>query len=856
MSDDHSENPAPGLTVLPNGLQVLVQEDDRFPLVAMRLYVRAGSAYEDPGEEGISHLLEHMVFKTGGRQGHNPAAEVENLGGGLNAATSFDYTVFSLDLPADAWRTGVRVLYDLSFGLQLDDAELETEKQVVLSELQRREDNPRQRLFEKLQQRVWAGTAYVHPIIGYRESIERMDAKAVDRYVRRLYQPQSMLLVVCGDVEAQAVIELVSEQFGRAENDTCIQPPGHFPLGSAAAPSVSLESAPLHKCYLAIGLPLPGMASPDSTSMELLAYILGGDKSSRFYQKFQYEKGLVDEICVTPAILERGGFLYISAQLDPGNVEPLCAELLHDLAGFEASSIGDRELERAKTNIEDGVLQIKETLGGLASKLGYFQLHEGSTLAEQQYLFNLRNGSRGQIEEAAQRYLRPERGHIALLHPESHRFRERDILHLMRDSRRGRESGSRSSAKGTQPRRTEVRDIGAQGKLVLIPDDTLPYTALDLTWPGGDLLLAEDRQGLASLAASALLRGTSTVSAREAQEYLSERASLVEASAGRDQFSLCAKFPAKFGSDILDFIKDALCEPAFTEQELHKARLNQKATIQERQDHPMGLLSREVFPCLFREHPFGYYHLGSPELLDRFGREEVLDYWGRQCSRPWVLSVCGQIDERRIESLTAVLPGESGGEPSLQGRPRWSEQRMHEFRMLERNQAHVLIVFPVPGLGDPSNAGVSLIKKLLAGQGGLLFRELRDRQGLGYAVSPMLWRTPLAGLLGFYIGTYPDRKDEALQGFREIVRGMTNDRQERSELERAQNLLRVEYNRERQSLLSRSGEAADLLAYGLPLDFQRRMIDEATGLGPEDVRSIAASCLSWESAYTIVVSPR
>ena len=140
------------LTRLPNGLTVYILKDTRFPLVCTRLYVRTGSANEEPRHAGISHVLEHMVFKgTEHRPKGQVAREVEALGGYLNAATSFDKTWYLTDMPAAHWRTGMDVVKDMAFQAQLDPKELEAEKNVVISELQRGEDSPMRKLYENLQ---------------------------------------------------------------------------------------------------------------------------------------------------------------------------------------------------------------------------------------------------------------------------------------------------------------------------------------------------------------------------------------------------------------------------------------------------------------------------------------------------------------------------------------------------------------------------------------------------------------------------------------------------------------------------------------------------------------------------------
>ncbi|MDD4702095.1 MAG: pitrilysin family protein, partial [Desulfovibrio sp.] len=207
------------ITRLPNGLTVYIIKDARFPLVATRLYVRTGSANEKPAQAGISHLLEHMVFKgTENRPKGQIARDVEALGGYLNAATSFDKTWYMTDMPAAHWRTGMDVVKEMAFQPSLDPKELESEKDVVISELEGDQDSPTSRLFESLQTSALQNTVYGRPIIGFKDTIRAVTAEDLRAYVRHWYQPQNMLLLVAGDIEPQAVLAYSQKLFGGLTN--------------------------------------------------------------------------------------------------------------------------------------------------------------------------------------------------------------------------------------------------------------------------------------------------------------------------------------------------------------------------------------------------------------------------------------------------------------------------------------------------------------------------------------------------------------------------------------------------------------------------------------------------------------
>ena len=150
----------PHVVQLKNGLTVLVKRDDRFPLANVRLYVRTGSAYEKPDQAGISHLLEHMVFKGTEKLDAGEAARtIESVGGDLNAATSFDYTMYYVEVPDKDWGLGLDTVTDMALNARIDPQELASEKQVVLSELARGEDTPSSRLFEAFQGQIFKGTS-------------------------------------------------------------------------------------------------------------------------------------------------------------------------------------------------------------------------------------------------------------------------------------------------------------------------------------------------------------------------------------------------------------------------------------------------------------------------------------------------------------------------------------------------------------------------------------------------------------------------------------------------------------------------------------------------------------------------
>lgn len=848
----------PQIAVLENGLTVLVLEDERFPLASVRLYVRTGSAYEDPAQAGISHVLEHMVFKgTAKRKPGEIAATIEGVGGYLNAATSFDYTVYYVDVPSDQWRLGLDVIQDMTFGAQVDPAELEQEKNVVLSELVRGEDNPSQLLFKTVQGMVWDGSTYGWPIIGTRESVSSLTRQGIKDYIHDRYQPQSMLLVVVGKVDAKDVLAEAKRVYGGLTNDRPVTPPQPFPLqAKGPGPQVKVMPGEWNKAYLSIAFPIPGLHSDETVGLDVFAQMLGGDRTSLLYKRFKYDKRLVDDISAFSMTLERGGLLYISATLDVDKVATFWRELVDTFAKLDAADFSDTELARAQLNLEDSLFQAKETISGLASKVGYFQFFEGSVVeAEENYLYSLRNVNKPQIQGLLDAYFQPDKLASVLLTPAGAQVDAKAMEKTVAESW-PRVETQKAKLMETLAAEAEVIQVGPHA-LVLLPDATLPYTAFSLSWPGGDGLIKPERAGLTELTSKVLTRGTKDLSAPEIQEYLSDRAASMAAAAGRETFSLSAKYPSRFEADMLKLIKDVLTAPAMSQDELERARDEILAEIKQREDQPTGLAFRHMFPFLFTGQGYGIFHQGTPETLAALKRQDIRAYWQEQARQPFVLAVCGTFDRQRIVDLAKSLQKSLKAPETAfsYAAPQWNSDRTLDLKLPGRNQLHILRVFPIPGEGHADSAGLELMRAALAGQSGILFRDLRDKQGLGYTVTAFTWQAPNVGFMAFYIGTDPAKKEQALAGFDQAIANLRKQPLPQEELARAKNLLWGDYYRDHQSLLARSREAAGLKVKSLDLDYNRELIGKAQQLTPEDIRDLARKYLRMEDSYLVIVQP-
>ena len=850
----HAQKATEISTRLANGLNVYIIQDKRFPIVSTRLYVRTGSANEEPTQAGISHVLEHMVFKgTDHRPKGEVARDVEALGGYLNAATSFDKTWYITDMPAQHWRTGMDVVKEMAFQATLDPAELEAEKQVIISELQGGEDNPTRKLYEDMQTASLANTPYGRPIIGFENTITNLTTTDLRDYVARWYQPQNMCLLVVGDVEPAEVLTHAEKLFGSMQNSSDLAAPTMPDLANApGGEMVSVRRGPWNKVYLGLAFPAPALADMRSIQLDVLCYLLGGDATSRLYRKYKYDLQLVDSISVDNMSLARGGMLSIDATLDADKVENFLTQLLQDLSTLKAGSFTGEELQRAKNNILDGMDRAGETINGLVGWKSVVQFSLGGPQGEDNARLVLNGVDVAQLQKAHAEWFVPSRMRLRLLAPEKAQLP--DCGAIIKANWPATTAGNDADHTFMQGER-EVVELGNGRTAILIPDTNVPYLSLHLKWPGGNALLSQNEQGLAELTARVLTDGCNGMNAQAMERFFADRMASVGAKAGLQTFGLSLTGPSRFNSDLFAMLNEILTKADFADSERLREVTNIKAAIKQRADQPLRYLFSKLGPYLFPAgHPYAYDGLGSPETLDRFIRNDLMAFWQKQLAQPWVLAVVGSFERNSVLKLAASLPHPSGSALTV-SEPGWTSTPQLSLKLPGRNQTHLLRLFPTVTPEHPDAPALRLLTNMLAGQSGLLFTDLRDKEGLGYTVTAFERVSPQKGFLALYIGTTADKLAQSQEGFARVIAKLKSDLLPQERLRDAANNLLGDYLRGRQSLAARGNEAAQDRVLGYPQDFEKQLLDKLGTITPERIREVANRYLNEDNGRTVILEP-
>jgi zinc protease len=394
----------PAREVLSNGVVLISQEHRAGDVVALQLWVRTGGRDERGDDLGLSHYLEHMLFKgTPTRPPGSIDTLIEGLGGQSNAFTSYDYTHYDVVLPARELRTGLELLADIAVNASFVPAELESEKAVVLEEMRLVEDDPEKFLGRRLTEVAYRPHPYGRPLLGTPELIKGLTRDRLNAYYKRQYVPAHFVVVAVGAVTRTEVRRLTDATFGRLPAGPVSRRPTPAPPAIDGSRRLDLRR-PETQAYLGLAWSAAPTGNEDIYAVDLLTYILGDSPSSRLNQYVREQQRLVFAIDANYTASEKGGLVTVTARMEPGTADRAEAAILEVIRRVRDEGVSEAERQRAIITAESGYAFDIETVEGLAKTYG--QAETTWTLDnELQYLTRLRQITSAQIQAAARKYL-------------------------------------------------------------------------------------------------------------------------------------------------------------------------------------------------------------------------------------------------------------------------------------------------------------------------------------------------------------------------------------------------------------------------------------------------------------------
>ncbi len=412
--------------VLPNGIRILTERMPHVRSVAVGIWVGTGSRWEPDDRGGISHLIEHLVFKgTATRSAEDIARAMDSVGGQMDAFTTKEHTCFYVQVLDEHLPFAVDLLTDILLHPLFNAEELEREKSVVLQEIKMVEDTPDDIIHDIFAEQVWSGHPLGRPILGTRERVNAFGRDAVSEYFHGEYVPPTIIVAVAGNVEHDHVVALFARAFDGFHHPA-VERQGAPPR---MIPGVHIVNKTLEQVHVVMGFPGLPHSTPERYALFVLNDIIGGSMSSRLFQEVRERQGLVYSIHSGVQGYLDTGLLYLYAATDPSNFSKMLKSILKELRELKKHGITEDELVRAKDHLKGSLMLGLESTSSRMNRLAKHEMHFGTFFSMDAMLGAIAGVRLEEVQALLGQLLDEEHLALTTLGPLDRRNLPRELLH-------------------------------------------------------------------------------------------------------------------------------------------------------------------------------------------------------------------------------------------------------------------------------------------------------------------------------------------------------------------------------------------------------------------------------------------
>ncbi|KYH35785.1 protease 3 precursor [Clostridium tepidiprofundi DSM 19306] len=398
---------------LDNGLRVVVENIDYVSSISVGLWIENGSRNENKYNNGISHFIEHMLFKgTTNRTAKKIAEEIEDVGGQINAFTGKEATCYYIKVLNTHLELALDILSDMLFNSKLAEEDIEKEKSVIYEEIDMNEDSPEDVLLDLHSKAIWGDDSISLPILGTKETLKKLDRDLLKEYIYSYYIPENSVISICGNFDSNKIIRLVEKYFGNWNSKT-------KKITKYSKPSilenVFLKEKNIEQLHINIGIPGIEIGNDDIYSLTLLCNILGGGASSILFQKLREELGMCYSIYSYSSSLINTGIVSIYAALNIKYIRDALNIINDELQKFTKGFITDEKLYKAKEQLKGSYILGLESTSSRMFKNGRSVLFLNKVNTPEHVLEKIDNIDINNINSVMDKTLRKGIKNIALV---------------------------------------------------------------------------------------------------------------------------------------------------------------------------------------------------------------------------------------------------------------------------------------------------------------------------------------------------------------------------------------------------------------------------------------------------------
>ena len=832
--------------VLPNGLTLIMKQDSSAALASVQVWVKTGSVHE--GEHlgaGLSHYLEHMLFKgTERRAGREISATVQAHGGYINAYTTFDRTVYYIDLPSEHTGVAIDLLADAVLHSTLPADEVAKEKDVILREIAMTKDDPDSRLWETIFSVAFREHPYRQPIIGHRDVFSAVTRDDLAGYYRARYVPNNMVVVVVGDIDLAAMRAKVEEHFGAAPR---------IRLAPVLVPEEPAQLAPRNEhrfedvevTRAVLVWPIPGLTHADAPVLDLLAMVLGHGDSSVLWQEVREKAGLVHTIDASAWNPGTTGLFCISFTCDADKREAAQAAVHRVLGRCAIRGFSPGQLKKAVRQLVVGEINSRKTMSGQASRLGVAEVVVGDLDHSRTFFAHLSAATPADARRALKEYLVPERLTAVSLNPATS----------------ATSAAALATTTAVQADFSEIK-LPNGARLLLQADPRLPNLHLRFLMQGGPLFEERAKRGSTALLATMLTKDTRTRTAGEVAQFIEEIGGSFYPFSGNNSLGLAAEVLPPDDDRALAVIAEAVLTPAFKPATFAIERDAQVAALQQDDDDIVTLARKHLREKFFGAHPLALDAHGDQSGVKSLTPADLVGLHRRLCvGSNVILAVAGDFEPRKLvpklKAFLAKIPRSK--QPGVEWRKDSGNllpAAMGDFiEQQPREQAVVLQGFPGPRVNADDFYVSEVADELFSGMASRLFERVREEKGLAYFVRSGRVMGLDVGMFYFFAGTQPGRENEVLAEIDAEIARVQSGGVEPAELLRCQTRLKAARRQSLQTNSSRAMQAGLNALQGQPINDWKNYDARIDAITIADLAEFAGRRLMRTRRTQLIVRP-
>lgn len=832
-------------------MNVILSPKSSAPVVAVNVWVGVGSADETPEEAGLAHVHEHMLFKGTKRRGVGEVAmEVEGAGGYINAFTSFDQTCYYVVMSSRFMEKGIDILADVIQNSEFEADELGRELEVIQEEIKRGNDDPQRVATQRLFDVSYETHPYKLPVIGTKESVDSFERKDVLNFFNKHYVPENMTLVLAGDFKVDDAKALIAKHFVGKQVD--YKPYVRPKEPKQTETRVGIEVKDLSESHLRVGFHIPDILHEDIPALDILSVILGSGEVSTLHQKMVRNEKIATSAgagAYTPK--DAGIFLGVADyQLTADQTHE---QVLHSLVDVfwevGENPIAAASISRAKNILESQEVFGRQTIEGIAMKLGRSFITTGDSNFEERFYAAVSKTTEADLQRVAKKYFKPENCSIALVCNEVRKPNEKDLTDVIKTSFEKRKVSESKAHVGIR------RETFGNLTILVQEDHSVETFAIRAITMGGLRFEDKTNNGISSMLSDLLTQGNSTHDALAFATEAELRATSIHGISGRNTIGMGMSGLSKHVEFTRDMFVDSLKNPSLLDEEIAHSKHLQVQDIKAREDK-IGAVNFDRFTAaFFGNHPYAMSSSGSEESVSSLDRARIDEFRAKIFNAPWVVSVVGDVNgDEMIAYFKDALGDFVGPEKSIKIEKTKVVGRSFHIGDLDREQAFVSVGFDAPVIGADDQYAMEIVNSILSGQGGRLFMELRDKQSLAYSVySNMLLGVERSAFM-VNIGTSPEKVEQAVSGIVRELKRFANDVTD-EEISRAKTYLAGTHDIGLQRNGTRSMAFALDELYGKDYDRTLRYADDIDAVTKEEIINFAKKYFDFENVVFAITKP-